>query len=395
MSDMSVSADTLEKLHLSARNYEWVDTDLRLAELCRQWRQQPLVALDTEFQRTDTFYPRPGLIQVASDGRCYLLDPLKIEDFGPFVELMTDPAVLKLLHACSEDLELFAHCYDAVPQPMFDCQVACAFLGMGLSIGYQRLLEQQLGVEVDKEETRSDWLQRPLTESQKLYAAKDVIYLKTIYQQLEAELRTQDKYSWVLEECRQLTDAAMAPEDIENSYQQRFKQAWKLRPRQLSVLKALSTWREEQARERDMPRNFLLHNNSMMAIAMRPPGNMRELSMVERVRGRTLSEDGKQLLKLVKDSWEVDPEAYPEQPPRPLSASWSKQLKPLKELVRVTAEELNLAPEILVRRKDLEQLVRSGMESGEFSLPEELRGWRRGVIGQPLLERLQTGDKES
>ena len=151
---------------------EWVASNSRLAELCLDWRQSERVAVDTEFQRTDTFYPIPGLIQIGCNQKAYLIDPQAITDFSPFVDLLNDTAVLKLVHAASEDLELFAHCYGATPRPLFDTQTACAFLGLGLSVGYQRLLNTLFELDVDKHETRSDWLQRPLTQSQQRYAAE-------------------------------------------------------------------------------------------------------------------------------------------------------------------------------------------------------------------------------
>ena len=383
----------LVAIHQAAEDYEWVDSNERLAALCIEWRKQPLLGLDTEFLRTDTFYPKPGLIQVACCGQCYLLDPLKITEFNEFIRVLTDPSVLKVLHACSEDLELFVECFGAAPQPIFDSQVAGAFLGFGLSIGYQRLLDTLFQVEVGKEETRSDWLQRPLTDAQKLYAAIDVTYLSPIHQILSDRLRQQGKLAWVMEECQRLVDSAAQPADHGRSYLQRFKQAWKLQPKQLAVLKELSAWREDEARKRDMPRNFLLHNNSIMEMAIRPPGNMRALAAVEKMRGRTVSSDGKQLLKLVQDALDAPLDPNLESPPRPLPSSWAKRLKPLKETIRQIADQLELAPEMLVRRKDLEELVRSGLDGQEFALPVELKGWREEVVGRQLLEELQSVDK--
>ncbi|MEH6814288.1 MAG: ribonuclease D [Motiliproteus sp.] len=383
-----IDKELLQRLQLEANSYEWVADNARLVTLCELWQQRPILALDTEFQRTDTFFPIPGLIQVASEGKCYLLDPLAITDFQPFVELMQNPQVLKVLHACSEDLELLVHCYGVVPTPLFDTQVACAFLGMGLSIGYQRLLDTLFCLEVDKEETRSDWLQRPLTESQKIYAAVDVVYLEVIYDLLLSRLNEQQKYPWVLEDCQRQTDAAMESDDLELSYLQRFKQSWKLKSRQLSVLKALSTWREVECRKRDMPRNFLLHNQSVMDIAINPPFSMRELSSVERMRGKTVSSYGEQLLALVSEAWNVPEREYPEPPPRPLPGNWNKRVKELKVLINATAERMELSPEMLVRRKDLEKLIRSGLNGGDFELPEELCGWRQAVISEQLLAQL-------
>lgn len=374
-----------------ANKHVWISTDEELAKYCQQWLNEPIVGLDTEFQRTDTFYPIAGLIQIAVKTDCYLIDPLSITDFSPFVELLQAPNVLKILHACSEDLELFTHCYGAVPSPLFDTQIACAFIGLGLSIGYQRLLKQEFDVELEKEQTRSDWLQRPLTEAQKHYAALDVVYLTDLYFWIETQLKAGNKYDWVMEECQRLADSYSLEENFQLSYLQRFKQGWKLKPKQLSVLQALSAWREEQARERDMPRNFLLHNSSIMAMAQRAPRNMKDLSNVERMRGRFLQTDGKTLLVIIDEAANRALEDCPAPPPRPLPADMAKQVKQLKAKVSQTAEELDVAPELLVRKKDLEQLVRNAQQE-RWELPQDMQGWRETVISKPLLEILQQQD---
>ncbi|HEY5717820.1 MAG TPA: ribonuclease D [Motiliproteus sp.] len=365
---------------------EWVEDDARLAELCHQWRQQPLVALDTEFIRTDTFYPQPGLIQVGVADGVYLIDPLAIADMQPLVALFDDPAVLKLLHAGSEDLELFASQYGTVPRPLFDTQIACAFVGMGLSIGYQRLLETFFGLSVDKQETRSDWLQRPLTESQCRYAALDVVYLGEIYRRLKQRLAEQGSYDWVVAECAQIAaDALLEPDP--QLYYLRFKQAWKMRPRQLAILQTLAAWREGEARQRNIPRNFVLHNNSLLDMAYKAPGSLRELSQITQIRGRTLSKDGQTLLDLVTAA--TSKSEMPPVPDAPLPSTLGKKIKSLKQLIQQMADQWHIAPELLVRKKDLEALVRSGLEGGSYQLPTGLCGWREAIIGQPLLQQLQ------
>ncbi|WP_207061287.1 ribonuclease D [Motiliproteus sp. SC1-56] len=386
-----IADERLQALTEAAANPEWVADDARLRALCEHWRTLSRVALDTEFQRVDTFYPIPGLIQVAAEGRCYLIDPLAINDFAPFSDLLRDTSVLKLLHACSEDLELFAHSYGATPTPLFDTQVACAFLDLGLSIGYQRLLDTLFSLPVDKQETRSDWLQRPLTEAQKHYAAVDVVYLEAIYQRLAPRLEEQGKWEWVMDECAQMAQA-QADDRIDPDYYLKFKQAWKLRPEQLAVLKALCQWREEQARERDMPRNFLIKNNTLWSLAVRMPQTMRELSQAEQIRGRTLSQDGKTLLGLICSARDAAGDNAPEAPPRPLAASSGRQLKVLKSAVQDVAAQRGLAPELLARRRDLEDLLRIGSDDARFELPRGLRGWRESLVKEPLLKVLAEND---
>lgn len=389
MINTAIESDQLQQYKQAVDTAEWVSTSVRLAELCRVWRQSPRVAVDTEFHRTDTFYPIPGLIQIGCDDQIFLIDPKAIDDFSPFAELLSDQSVLKLIHAGSEDLELFAHCYGATPQPVFDTQTACAFLGLGLSIGYQRLLGTLFGLEVDKHETRSDWLQRPLTESQLRYAAEDVVYLEAVYQRLAPRLETEGKMAWVLEECQQASDAALAEPDMERYYL-RFKQAWKLNPNQLGVLQALSGWREIQARERNIPRNFVVHNSTLQSIAMLQPSHKGALAKAEKIRGRTLFKDGAQILELVEQGQEMARAGLLDTPPRPLPARCAGALKQLKKLVQQRAESLQIAPEILARRKDLEALLIQQQNEPERSakLPAGLQGWRAEVVGQLLLQAL-------
>lgn len=394
MINQPLSAVQLASCQQAIDSAEWVADNARLAELCLLWRKSERVAVDTEFQRTDTFYPIAGLIQVGCDGKAYLIDPQAVDDFSPFAELLNDRSVLKLIHAGSEDLELFAHCYGATPRPMFDTQTACAFLGLGLSVGYQRLLETLFELSVDKHETRSDWLQRPLTASQLRYAAEDVVFLEAIYQRLEPQLLSAGKMDWLLQECQQAADAALAEPDMDGYYL-RFKQAWKLKPHQLGVLQVLSSWRERQARERNIPRNFVIHNNTLQSIATQLPDHKGALAKADQIRGRTLSKDGRQLLELVEEGQKLAKSGSLQVPPRPLPSQCNAALKQLKRLVLQRAEALQVAPEVLARRKDLEAVLRSQLELGGAVLPEGLQGWRADIIGKLLLDSLvQTNELE-
>ena len=173
----------------------YVTDNAVLATLCEQWQQLPLIALDTEFVRVDTFYPRIGLIQVGDGFKNYLLDPLVLNDWSGFIALLSNPAVTKVLHSCSEDLVVFKDFFKQLPTPLFDSQRAAAFLGFGYSISYQNLVKEVLDIEVSKDQTRSDWTRRPLTEDQCNYAALDVAYLPAITQFLKDKLVTTKRQS--------------------------------------------------------------------------------------------------------------------------------------------------------------------------------------------------------
>lgn len=367
----------------------WITDDETLAHYCKAWQALPLIALDTEFIRVDTFYPAPGLIQIADDKACYLIDPLKIEDYAPMVQLFLDPSVLKILHAGNEDLELFLYMLGVLPTPIFDTQVAAGFLGWGFSMGYQRLVKYALDIDLEKGETTSDWLQRPLTVSQEHYAALDVAYLPALCQQQMAELEERGMSDWAREETALLLKQIPDNDPDGVTYYQRFSQAWKHSSERIAALRDLTAWRERISRQRDTTRNKVLRNNALLEIVNKWPTTPQALSRVEDVRHQQVKQDGEVILGFLKTAAQSAAAKPPAPIQRPLSYEWNKPLKVLKAMARAKAEEINIAPEILLRKKDLDALIRTENQ-GEFSLPPSLSGWRKEVIGDALLEKLQS-----
>ncbi|SER01232.1 ribonuclease D [Amphritea atlantica] len=378
-----------QRLETAAAEPVWITDDETLADYCKQWQTLPLIALDTEFIRVDTFYPVPGLIQIADDTGCYLVDPLKIENYAPLVQLFRNPSVLKVLHAGNEDLELFLYMLGELPQPIFDTQIAAGFLGWGFSMGYQRLVEYALDVRLDKGETTSDWLQRPLSASQQLYAALDVAYLPVLCQRQIAELESRGMRQWVEEETALLLQQTPDSDPDGVTYYQRFSQAWKLPPEKIAALRDLTAWRERISRQRDVPRNRVLRNHALLDIVHKWPTDLRALAKVEDIRTQQVKQDGEVILGFLKTAAQSAAAKPPEPIQQPLSYKWNKPLKQLKAMARSKAEELNIAPEILLRKKDLDALIRTENQ-GKFSLPPSLSGWRKAVIGDALLEKLQS-----
>lgn len=371
----------------------WVDQPETLKQLCEQWRKQSAVAVDTEFMRSDTFYPIAGLIQVGDGKGCYLIDPLAFDDLTPLAELMTDTSVTKVLHSCSEDLELFKCLLNVVPTPLFDTQVAAAFAGFGFSIGYAGLARDMLNLDIPKGETRSDWLRRPLSVSQLKYAALDVAHLLIIYGKLLQKLKADDRLDWVRSDCATLVAAAKLEPDF-NQYYQKVNSAWKLNAVELETLKQLCEWREHQARLRDIPRNRVVKEPYLLEIAKVAPETIAQLTEIEGIHRRTLDEDGEALLSIVKTSQEVATEQLPELLPPPLGREERNLLKALKVVSNNKAEALALPPEALARKKDYESIVRSCMQ-GECLLPPRLNQWRFDVIGCELLQKANSLLSES
>lgn len=366
----------------------WIDQDDQLAALCITWRQQAAIAVDTEFMRSETFYPIAGLLQIGDGKGCYLIDPLAIGNNGPLRELMLDPAVTKVLHSCSEDLEVFQRWLGVVPTPLFDTQVAAAFAGLGFSLGYSTLVKNLLNTDIPKDETRSDWLQRPLSIAQLKYAALDVAHILVVYGKLLQLLKANGRLEWVKSDCADLVINARKPEDFANAYQ-KVGFAWKLRPQELAVLRDLCSWREREARVRDIPRNRLIKEPSLWEIARKKVQDLAHLQKIPDIPSRTVKNDGETILQIVNMALDSDESTWPVRLDPPLAQSEGPLMKSLKNFVREFAEQQQLPPEILIRKKDYEFIVRSGMKGDDYQLPLRLQGWRFGLIGEGLLRIAQ------
>ncbi len=365
---------------------QWVLDDEHLARLCAEWRQLPFVALDTEFMRVDTFYPIAALLQVG-DGRCaYLIDPLLISNWGAFAGLLEDEAVVKVLHACSEDLEVFLRLTGSLPAPLFDTQLAAGYLNIGFSMGYSRLVQTVLNIELPKGETRSDWLQRPLSEMQVQYAAEDAQHLAELYQALLPKL-SEEKFAWILEDGAEWVANQRREIDPAEAYRD-VKQAWRLKPRQLAVLRVLACWRETEARARNQPRNRVLREASLWPLARTQPGDLVSLARIEDMHPRTVRQDGETLLELIRTAAATPEQDWPAALPEPLPLEASALLKKLRAVGQRAATALEIAPELVLRKKVLEALLKTGYPDGPYQLPDSLRGWRRERLGQTLLDVL-------
>jgi ribonuclease D len=365
---------------------QWVSDDVSLAQHCASWRSLPFVAVDTEFMRVDTFYPIAGLLQVSDGAQVFLIDPLLIGDWTPFAELLQDRAVIKVLHACSEDLEVFLRLTGSLPAPLFDTQLAAGYLNLGFSMGYSRLVQAVLQIELPKGETRSDWLQRPLSETQVSYAAEDVLHLAQVYHQLKQQLPEQ-KYQWVLEDGAELVSNMGRETDPQDAYREA-KLAWKLSRQQLAVLRELCNWRECQARLRNQPRNRILREHSLWPLARTQPDNLVSLARIEDMHPKTVRQDGEFILQLIQQAAATSASECPAALPEPLPIEASTLLKKLRSIGQREAERLGIVPELMLRKKTLEALLKTGYPHGPYQLPESLRGWRRELMGQALLDCL-------
>ncbi len=366
------------------RAYTPIRTDAALAAAAERWAAAPALGLDTEFVRTNTFYHRLGLIQVSDGETSWLVDPLAARDLSPLAAVFRSPGV-KVLHSASEDIEVFYRALGVLPEPLFDTQIAGALAGAGAFLSYQKLVAAYLGVELAKEETRTDWLARPLSPGQLAYAAEDVAFLVPLYERLTADLSALGRLDWALEDSAALLDTSRFQEDDESAYL-RIKGAGRLDRRQLGALQTLSSWREKEARRRDLPRNFVLKEGLLLDLAVRRPKEEHDLRRLPSFDARQAARDGATWLQLLEQAGErPDSELPPRITGKPFSPAAREIEGRLRDKVRERAAELNVPPEILAPRRALEALLRLNLGKSDPRLPRELEGWRRRAIGEDLL----------
>lgn len=370
--------------------WQLIESDEALQQMLAQSVGCEVVIVDTEFMRRNTFYPEVALVQLCfvSDDvhseMAWLIDPLKIDDPTPLAELFSNPAVLKVLHSASEDLEVFQRWLGVLPQPLFDTQRAAALLNIGFGMGYRTLVQDICDVDLPKGETRSDWLQRPLTESQCEYAGLDVTWLLPVWRELNEQCVRQGKLQWVLADGNDAT-GALGTEVYD--FQKRIKTAWKLNQRQLGILTAVCGWREVTARRRDKPRGWIIDDPTCLRLATEDPDSMAALSDSVEMPSQMVRRYGEELLALLAAQRVVTDADLPPALPPPLNAAQRDQVKRLKSLVAGIANKLSIAPQVLAPGKDYELLLREA--SGEaFEPPVHWSGWREQVVLAPLRDFL-------
>lgn len=362
-------------------SYSYIEDTAQLENLLSSF-QGSRIGIDTEFIRTDTFYPKLGLLQLQLDTQCYLIDPLKITDFSCLRNLFEAGEICFVFHACGEDLDVLKYAIGAAPTNLLDTQIAAAYAGYGSQLGYQAVVNALEGVELPKGETRSDWMQRPLTEKQKIYAALDVLYLLPMAEHLEAKLQEQNRWEWVLEEYQQLSTTA-GREVPPDQYYLTFKNAWQLNPRQLQTLKHLAAWRERKCHEDDQPRPFIIKDAAMFWVVENLPKNKKALAAATGMKGKAVGDYGDEIIAVVQKSL-LQPVENLEAPERPLSKKLVPLSKELKGIANKLAEELNIPPEWVLRKRWMQDLIVSYGDAialeQPWQVPEVLNGWRKDML---------------
>lgn len=354
--------------------HDYIDDPRHLEDYAAALAGRAAVALDTEFLRERTYYPRLCLLQLASDEGTSLVDPLALDSLEPLLATLYQPRPLKIFHAAGQDLEIFVQLNGGVPPALFDTQVAAAHLGFPDQIGYAGLVEQVLGISLDKTHTRSDWSRRPLSTAQLGYAVEDVCHLWALYPVLRRRLEERGRLAWALEDMARLEDPARYRVDPATAWR-RLKGVQRLPGKALAVARVLARWREEQAQRRDLPRGWVLANNALMELAHRRPQSLTELQVIDGIGEGTVKRYGAALLEMVAGA------AGEQDSPGelPLTDDQKRLLKVLSARVAERAEALGVSSTLLATRAELEALAR-GRDGSQV-----LEGWRREVVGEELL----------
>lgn len=361
----------------------FIDQPEELERLCQQLAHSQFLSIDTEFVRERTYYPRLALIQIGNEDIAACIDPLAIDDLSPIKRLFQNRAITKVFHAASQDLEIFQQLFDELPQPLFDTQIAASVLGLGDQIGYANLVKEILDVELDKTQSRTDWLQRPLSTRQIKYAEDDVRYLTRIYPILLKRLDELDRRHWLDEDFAALTDPARYQPNPEQIWR-KVKGVNRLKGVQLAILQALAAWREREAMERDIPRRRVIGDELLLDMARQRPKNIDALSKLRGISGGFVGRHGESVLALIQQAQQTPREQWPKLPKIVrLSAAEDAQVDALSAIIKLCAARYRINATNLTNRKELERLV-----TGERDLAI-LKGWRLHHGGTLLLEFLE------
>jgi ribonuclease D len=315
-----------------------------------------------------------ALLQLCWGETAYLIDPLQLGDLSALQDFLTDPSQTKLIHSASEDLEVFSHWLGVLPRPLFDTQRAAALTGLGAGQSYRALVAHFFDVDLPKDETQSDWLQRPLSDAQAEYAAQDVTYLHPMGVQLQARAAELGRLDWVLEEGARLRPGGKPPIS-------KFKTAYRLPPEQ----------REQEAHDRDRPRSWILNDKIVMAIARAVPRSVSALAALEDMPQGLVRRAGDELVQRTVRATEDASQRASVAIVRPLSGEQRGLLSVLSDRLKQIADSLEIPPEVLMPKADLEQLIRLEVDA-TLSAPDSWSGWRADTVVEPLRQALRRQD---
>lgn len=353
----------------------FVDTPEALNQLVAQLQGSAWIAIDTEFVREKTYTAQLGLIQLANETVIACVDPITIEDLSPLMDLLYDPNIVKIIHSGRQDLEIFHDLYQKIPPAMFDTQIAAALMGFGDQVGYGKLVEGLCGVTLEKSHARTDWIKRPLSRAQLIYAMDDVRYLGEVYRKQLASLEAEGRASWLENDFATLSDPKLYQLDWDKLWK-RVKGSNSVKGKQLAILQSLAVWREKKAQSSNRPRRWIIKDEVMLDLARRAPSSSDQMSDIRGLEASTIQRHGDAIVAAIQEGLAMPKEQWPQQTKwQKLTPAQESTVDVLMAIAKNKGAEHSISTASLTSRKEIEALVAGDKE---LSI---LKGWRYSLVG--------------
>ncbi|MFA7335863.1 MAG: ribonuclease D [Candidatus Obscuribacterales bacterium] len=384
----------------SKRNTALITDPKDLEEVVALIEEAGVFGLDLEFIPERTYFPIICLVQIAVQDKVFLVDPIELKDLQILWKTVADSRIVKVLHAASQDLMIIFQRSGLIPKNIFDTQIAAGFLGLGYPAGYGKLLAALFDLNLSKTESFTDWQARPLSRSQIEYAIDDALHLIPLYERLQSELEGRKRLDWVIEECKHYEQDSYYIKESGREFL-RVKGAQGLNRRKLAVLQAVCLWREAEAKRTDRPARSVINDNIMLELAKKPPSSIEDIQRIRGIRSDQLSHWGRKVVKVIEEANQIADKDCPQWPSgRAPSKADVLIADVLYTVLKIRALDLEIAPELIATRDELQGLVKIGRDIPEVNHLESDNmagdegqnaltfGWRRRLAGNELIKVL-------
>lgn len=361
-----------------------IETNDALDVFIKDCMNSPYMAVDTEFLREKTYYAKTCLVQVGIKGAIAIIDPLAVTNMKSLARPLTDPGIVKIFHACKQDMEILLRECDVLPAPVFDTQIAATLLGKSQQASYATLVYNYCGVELSKKDSFTDWSRRPLSASQMQYAADDVLYLPEIHSKMVDLLKEKNRLSWLDESFEELSNPENYVVDPYMRYL-KLKRVNQLKPRQMAAAREFAAWRELKAQSRNIPRKWVVSDEQIVEACRREARSLDELYMVRGLRDTLKTSDAREIVSAIKKGLDSRKEDLPLLQGKTQSeANVDALVDAMCGIARNIARENDIAPQTLASQTELTKLAR-----GHYKDCELMKGWRKHLLGNVLVDFLE------
>lgn len=362
----------------------YITTEDELVALSKKLKECGMLAVDTEFVREKTYFHQLGLIQIAGNGICAIIDPVSIKNLSPLLDLIKDPKTLKVFHAGRQDLEILYRLCGGAIRPVFDTQIAATMVGWGAQISFAKIVNKVTGKRIHKTETYTDWCRRPLSKNQIDYALDDVRYLVPVYEKLVKSLKKMNRLEWLDGEWEELENPDNFRLPDPRTQYAKIKNIRSLNPRNLAVLRELASWREEEAMRRDCLPKAIVRDEPLLEIARNLPQDLKSLTAFRGLNPKEASQSGERIFNCIRIGLAVPEDQIPV-----LQETSGYSTSPgveslLAAYVQIRSEELKIEPNMLADRKLIHEFVKYCEQEKNLDELPLFQGWRKELIGKTL-----------